>query len=106
MYKAVFALGYYGLMHIGELTLSPHAVKAKDIHLAGNKDKILIVLYSSKTHGRDSPPQKIKITAAHTPECLLKKHKLPFFCPFTLAHNYMELRGGFADDQEQFFVPN
>ena len=56
LYQAMFALGYYGLMRIGELTLSPHTVKAKNVHLAHNKDKLLIVLYSSKTHDSGSVP--------------------------------------------------
>ena len=61
LYKALFALGYYGLMRIGELTASDYTAKAKDIHIGTNKDKILIILHSSKTHSRESRPQKIKI---------------------------------------------
>ena len=41
MYKALFILGYYSLMRIGELTSSPHVVKAKDVHMAKNKQKLL-----------------------------------------------------------------
>ena len=63
MYKALFALGYYGLMRVGELTESPHAVKAANIHMATNKKKILIMLYSSKTHGMCDCPQMICITS-------------------------------------------
>ena len=47
MYQTMFAMAYYGLMRVGELMLSPHVVKAKDVHMAGNKDKLLIVLHSS-----------------------------------------------------------
>ena len=57
LYKAVFALAYYGLMHIGELTQGNHPVLAKDIHIAKNKDKIRLLLHSSKTHGKESFPQ-------------------------------------------------
>ena len=60
MYKALFALSYYGLMWIGEVTKSPHVVKAKDVHVAINQGKILLVLHSSKTHNKESRPQKIK----------------------------------------------
>ena len=63
MFKAIFSLAYYGLMRIGELTSGPHVVKAKDIHVGKNKDKILIILHSSKTHGKESLPQKIKISS-------------------------------------------
>ena len=66
MYKAMFCLGYYGMLRVGELTLGPHTLKACNIHVGNNKDKILLVLYSSKTHGRESGPQKIKISAAPT----------------------------------------
>ena len=58
MYKALFALTYYGMITVGEVTLSPHVLKAKDIHIALNKDKILLVLYSSKTHDKGSRPPK------------------------------------------------
>ena len=53
LYKTILLLGYYGMLRISEMTKtkSGHAVKAKNIHSATNKNKILIVLYSSKTHG-------------------------------------------------------
>ena len=63
LYKTIFSICYYGLMHIGEVTHSQHVLKAKDVHLAKNKDKLLLVLYSSKTHDEGSRPQKIKITS-------------------------------------------
>ena len=39
LYKTLFALCYYGLMRIGEVSASPHVLKAKNVHLATNKDK-------------------------------------------------------------------
>ena len=63
LYKAMFAFSYYGLMRIGEITDSEHVLKACHVHSAMNKYKILIVLYSSKTHGTNMRPQKIKITS-------------------------------------------
>ena len=63
MYKALFAISYYGLVRIGEVIKSQHVIKAKDIHIATNKDKILLVLYSSKTHDKGNRAQKIKITS-------------------------------------------
>ena len=63
MYKALFALSYYGMMRVSEVTLSDHVVKAKDVHSALNKDKLLLMLYSSKTHTKGMRPQKIKITS-------------------------------------------
>ena len=104
MYLALFAIGHYGMMRVGELTLtdSNHAMKAKNIHVATNKDKLLIVLYSSKTHGFESRPQKIKITSNRTERSGNYLHRN--FCPFKLLRNYIALRGDYEQDSEQFFV--
>ena len=48
MYKTLFSLGYYGLLRVGELTTGSHPIKARDIHVGENKDKMLILLCSSK----------------------------------------------------------
>ena len=48
LYKTIFCLAYYGMMRVGELTWSPHTVKACNIHVGHNKDKIQVVLYTSK----------------------------------------------------------
>ena len=66
LYKVIFLLQYYGLMRIGELVISTtdkHTLRAANIHAADNKEKLLIILYSSKTHGHYSRPQQIKITS-------------------------------------------
>ena len=47
LYKALFALCYYGMMRVGEVTRSPLVLKAQNVHIATNKDKILLLLYSS-----------------------------------------------------------
>ena len=64
LYQALFLLGYYGLMRVGELTTvdySDHTVKATNIHMSCNKEKLMVVLYSSKTHDHSNRPQTIKI---------------------------------------------
>ena len=99
LYSALFAICYYGMFRIGEVALSTHAMKAVDVHIASNKDKILIVLHTSKTHGRESWPQKIKIKASSSPLQIEK-----FFCPFELMRSYLKVRGGFEEDTEQFFI--
>ena len=101
MYRALFAISYYGLMRIGELTRSQHVIWASSVHLALNKRKLLLVLYSSKTHGKESRPQKIKLSAASSDYSYLKTIH---FCPFTLTANYLIVRGGYELDNEQFFV--
>ena len=102
LYKAIFALGYYGLFRVGELTNSPHAMRAANIHLGMNKDKILVVLYSSKTHNMGDRPQKVKIVANRIEKSgsYLKRN----FCPFKLLARYMHLRGDYLSEEERFFV--
>ena len=47
LYKTIIITGYYGLFRIGELMKSPHTIKAKNVHVGINKNKILIMLYTS-----------------------------------------------------------
>ena len=103
LYKSIFLLGYYGLMCIGELTSGSHPIKAPNIHVGQNKDKILIVLYSSKTHGKESRAQKIKIEALGDPtskETRMNRH----YCPFRTIWNYLKVRGPFEEPTEPLFI--
>ena len=103
LYKTIFLIGYYGLLRIGEMTMSPHTLKAKNVHIGVNKDKILLILYSSKTHGANNFPQKIKIQA--NVNCYYntfkKKH---FFCPFEVTCTFIWIRGGYKEENENFFI--
>ena len=100
LYKTIFCLGYYGLMRVGELAESNHVVKACNIHIGQNKDKIMLVLYSSKTHGKRHCPQKIKISALPK----VGTNVSNFFCPFQLIRSFLRIRGEYANDEEQFFI--
>ena len=103
MYMTIFSLGYYGLMRIGELVKSEanHTVKAKDVRIALNKNKIQLVLYTSKSHGKANMPQKIKITAvANSKDFGIVR----FFCPFKIIREFAEFRGGFESETEPFIV--
>ena len=102
MYKALFSLAYYGLLRVGELTTGNHSVKAKDVHIGQNKDKMLFVLYTSKTHGLGSVPQEIKISANASLKDRIQKKLL--FCPFQLSREYLAIRGNYQSDTEPFFV--
>ena len=97
LFKTLFIFSYYGLFRVGELASSPHTIKASDVHIAENKNKIFIILYSSKTHGKESRPQKVKIVANNNWN---KRH----FCPFKLARLYMGHRGSYKTSQEPFFI--
>ena len=57
LYQAIFAASYYGLLRIGEVTTSPHVITVRNTHIATNKNKILFMLLSSKTHKRGDKPQ-------------------------------------------------
>ena len=100
VYQTIFLLGYYGMLRVGELVHGSHTIKACNIHVGNNKDKILIVLYSSKTHGLESRPQKVKISAIPQDNKRNKK----FFCPFKSVIKYMEIRGDYMTDNEEFFI--
>ena len=103
LYKAMFALGYYGLMRIGELTMSPHVLRANNLHLAMNKEKMLIVLYTSKMYGEESYPQKIKITSNRSEKSGKYSHR--HFCLFTVMRNFIKVRGAeYVTENEEFFI--
>ena len=114
MYKALFSLAYYGMMRVGELahnqneSISNHAVKACNVHIGLNKKKILLILYSSKTHDKSSRPQRIKIQAKGTCDSsklrTCKNEMKRHFCPFQLLKNYMNIRGAYEVESEQLFV--
>ena len=99
MYKAMFCLAYYGMMRVGELSLSDHTLKACNLHVGHNKDKIMMVLYTSKMHGEESRPQKIKVAAVP-----MKRVDNKHFCPFETVIDYMAMRGPYRSVSEQFFV--
>ena len=60
LYKALFISAYYGLLRAGEVTQGPHVILANNVHIGLNKDKILFILRTSKTHTAGSKPQMIK----------------------------------------------
>ena len=101
MYQALFILGYYGLMRVGELTLSPHTVQANNVHVAYNKEQIKIVLYSFKTHDRSNLPQEILISSTKRG---IGKNIQRHFCPFKVLRKYMHCRGGYVEPAEPFFI--
>ena len=103
LFKALFALGYYGLLRVGELTKSDHVIRAKNMSLATNKKKILIILYSSKTHLPGNKPQKIHIIANNDEKS--GKYRNRHFCPFDLITDYIAMCGlDIESDEEQFFI--
>ena len=96
MYKSMFLLAYYGLFRIRELASGSHPVKAANVHITQNKEKMLFVLYSSKTHGKESRAQKIKISG--------NVGSKRFFCLFKMSREYLALRGNYVNNSDPFFV--
>ena len=111
MYSALISTRYFGLFRIGELTDSPHTIKAVDVHIAQNKRKILFVLRSSKTHNKGDQPQLIKITSCSTKEevkysrkGLAAERTVTQHCPYDLICNYLNCRKGYLSNNKNFFV--
>ena len=100
LYQACLSIAYYGFFRIGELAESDHCVKASNVHIASNKNKILLILFSSKMHDKHSRPQKIKISADNP----VYKSEFRHFCPFNLLKIYLKVRGGYHHVNEQFFI--
>ena len=102
LFTTLFAISYYGLMRVGEVTCSQHVLKASDVHIALNKDKLMLILYTSKTHDRSNRPQKIKITSNRMERSGRYAHR--YFFPFTLMRQFLKIRGTYESLDEQFFV--
>ena len=103
LYKAMFSAAYHGLLRISEITTSPHCVAAKDVKISTNKEKILFILRSSKTHGRGDKPQLVKITGKSQTQ-QTHKRLAEDINPFILLNEYLIRRGHYESDDEQFFV--
>ena len=99
MYKALISTTYYSMFRVGEVTASQHVVKAKDVFMGMNKDKMMFILHSSKTHNQGDKPQIIKIKSDRK-----AKSKDKMFCPFHLLNSYRKMRKHYTSDDEQFFV--
>ena len=105
LYKTIFMFMYYGMLRVGEVAKAKggHTLKAMDVHTGTNKNKILLVLYTSKTHGLESRPQQIRISPTANTFNILSKKK--HFCPFDTTSDYLEARGrGYFTLDEQFFI--
>ena len=107
--KTIFIIGYYGLLRIGEMANEKHikgkaqpshAIQALNVYIGENKRKILLVLYTSKTHGKESLPQKIKITESSEG----KRQDIKHFCPFNMLSTYIKYRDNPCSVDEQLFI--
>ena len=106
LFSAMISTAYFGLFRIGEITDSDHVVKAKNVFIGTNKQKLMFILHSSKTHGKESKPQIIKISASDrdNKQTMVPHPQSLAFCPFTLLENYLQARKPRKSDSEPFFV--
>ena len=95
MYVALFLTMYFGLFRIGKVTQSPQVVLAQNVHVGMNKNKLLFVLYTSKTHNKGSKPQTIKISIESCTNQLC--------CPFQGIKKFIAIWKKFINN-EQFFI--
>ena len=58
MYQTLFALAYYGLFRIGELTTGDHSIRGVNVHVSTNKNTILFVLFRQKPTDRKAHHKK------------------------------------------------
>ena len=103
LYKAMLVMGYYGLLRVGEITKGPHVIKAHNVHLGVNKNKILFILTSSKTHNQGNEPQLVKISQKQFSKGT-GKTPVSRFNPFNIISQYIDARPLAVNKLEQFFV--
>ena len=97
-YSALMLTLYYGLFRVSEVTSGTsgsHPILARDVHIGENKDKLLFILRTSKTHWKDSKPQMVKISREGTGGR---------YCPFRAIRTYLSVRCKFRLPNEPFFV--
>ena len=109
LYRAMISVAYYGLFRIGEITSSPHVVKAADVKIGTNKDKLMFTLHTSKTHGLGNKPQIVKISSSvekkkHKNKNFRKVDAVEKYCPFRILSDYLRRRKPYINESEQFFI--
>ena len=104
LYSALVTSAYYGLLHIGEVSASPHVLLAKNVHVGVNKNKILFIFMTSKTHNEGDKPQMVKITSSPSCNAGGIDQSCTKYCPFHLLKQYIAKRPYSFADSEQFFI--
>ena len=84
---------------------SDNVIKVNDMHIGQNKRKLLFILHTSKTHGKNDKPQTVKITSSDRKSQLQQKNVIKFqLCPFQMLRSYIQRRKKAINKFEQFFV--
>ena len=100
LHQALISTAYFGLFRVGELTSGDHPVLARDVHIGANKNKILFILRTSKTHWKNSKPQLAKISSSADRKTAASTNQ---YCPFILLQEFLKVRGLYKSQNEPFF---
>ena len=98
----MIAAAFFGLLRVGEITKDQHVIKLGNVHIGVNKNKILFVLKTSKTHWTDCKPKIVKILGKPIQSLNQKLDKQ--MCPLTILKCYLRCRPIADNTEEQFFV--
>ena len=80
-------------------------ILAKNVHVGINKNKILFILVSSKTHIKGDKQQLVKITSKPLDNMIKpKSFTKKWTCPFKLIKDYIASSPHAINASEQFFV--
>ena len=109
LYTALFASAYYGMLRIGELTTGTHPIRVTDVHVGENKNKVLFVLRTLKTHWLDSKLQFVKLMSVPLKNAEQHMHIIPsmgewYFCPYELVERFISYRPKYKNVTDPFFV--
>ena len=105
LYQSILSTAYFGMFRIGEVTSGDHPILAGDVQIGTNKQKIQFFLRSSKTHGKESRPQSVKISSQPIKSKRRKQGEKMQFCPYELIRRYPKIRGPFSCKKKSpFFV--
>ena len=98
-------ISYYGMLRIGEVSTGDHPIKATDVHIGQNKQKLMIILQTSKTHNLFDKPQIIKISAIERLRDVGDQKMLTIgSCLFNLVRKYLEIRPNCPSEHELLFI--
>ena len=104
LYQTVFSTMYFGMFRISEVAEGPHAIKVRDVKISDNKDKVLCILRSSKTHNMGNKPQFVRILSQPNDFQGCRGIAINQKCPFQLLRKYAQARPKYASEHEAFFV--
>ena len=104
MYCALFSTTYFGLFRVSEVTSGSHPIKACDVHVGKNKNKMMFVLRTSKTHWMNVKPPIVKITGKDFDHKKNSKTKRNTLSPFERLQLFVTARPTYLNRDEPFFV--